>query len=101
VIVNSDCRNFASDIDVDKLKLRLQKIARDDDKILEARKTFRVKCFSTAQVRAIVGVFTTDAGKFRFLETAYPFVSDDAFRELSDLLTDPIYAGKFKIMTGQ
>jgi hypothetical protein len=101
VIVNSDCRNFATEMDVDKLKLRLQNTAKDDDRILEARKIFRMKCFSTRQVRAIAAVFATDAGRYRFLETAYPFVSDNAFRELSDLLTDPVYTGKFKTMTGQ
>jgi hypothetical protein len=46
-------------------------------------------------------VFATDAGKFRFFEAAYPFVSDDRFRELTDLLTDPAYNAKFKAMTGQ
>jgi hypothetical protein len=101
VVVNSDCRNFATDMDTEKLRLRLLGIAKDDDKILDAKKTFRMKCFSSRQVRTLSGAFATDGGKYRFLEAAYPFVSDDAFRELSDLMTDPVYIGKFKTMTGQ
>ena len=101
VVVNSDCRNFATDMDTEKLRLRWLGIAKDDDKILDAKKTFRGKCFSTRQVRILSGAFVTDGGKYRFLEAAYPFVSDDAFRELSDLMTDPVYTGKFKTLTGQ
>jgi hypothetical protein len=44
-------------------------------------------------------VFTTDGAKFRFLEAAYPFVSDDHFAELSNLLADPVYSGRFRAMT--
>jgi hypothetical protein len=45
-------------------------------------------------------VFTTDAAKFKFLEAAYPFASDDHFAELSNLLADPVYNGRFRAMTG-
>lgn len=100
VVSNSDCKNFATDYDVDKLKLKLFAAPKDEDKILSARKVFRSKCFTTKQMRILSEVFATDAGKYQFLETAYPFVSDDRFRELSDLLTDPFYISKFKTMVG-
>ena len=74
--------------------------AKDDDRILAARKVFKMKCFSTRQIRALSEVFTTDAAKFKFLEAAYPFVSDDHFAELSNLLADPMYSGRFRAMTG-
>jgi len=101
VLVNSDCRNFASDYDVDKLRVKMLEADKDDDRIAAARKVFRSKCFTTKQVRALSEVFTSDAVKYRFFEMAYPFVSDDHFRELSDLLVDPVYNGKFKAMVGQ
>jgi hypothetical protein len=101
VVINSDCRNFATDADVTKLKTRLLAIPKDEDRILNARKTFHLKCFTTNQIKELCELFTNDASKFSFLEGAYPFVSDDRFRELSVLLTDPFYAGKFKAMTGQ
>ncbi|MDO6429666.1 hypothetical protein Q4E93_03630 [Flavitalea sp. BT771] len=101
VVVNSDCRNFATDYDVDRLRVKMLEISKDEDKVLTARKIFKIKCFTTRQVKALSEVFATDAGKYRFFETAYPFVSDDRFRELTDLLKDPVYNAKFKAMTGQ
>jgi hypothetical protein len=98
--VNSDCHNFATDYDVDKLRVKMLESAKDDDRILAARKVFKTKCFGTRQIRALSEVFTTDAAKFKFLEAAYPFVSDDHFGELSNLLADPVYSGRFRAMTG-
>jgi hypothetical protein len=97
--VNSDCHNFATEYDVDKLRVKMLE-AKDDDRIIVARKVFRTKCFSTRQIRALSEVFTTDASKFKFLEAAYPFVSDEHFAELSSLLADPVYSGRFRAMTG-
>ncbi|HMH22357.1 MAG TPA: DUF4476 domain-containing protein [Puia sp.] len=101
IVANSDCRNFAVSYDVDKLRLKLLATPKDEDKLLAATKVFRTKCFSTAQIRALSEVFASDAGKYKFLESAYPFVSDDHFRELADLLTDPAWSGRFRKMTGQ
>jgi hypothetical protein len=74
---------------------------KDEDRIAVAHKVFKSKCFSTRQIKALSEVFTSDAQKFRFLETAYPFVSDDHFKELAELLADPVYSSKFRTMTGQ
>ncbi len=100
VVINSDCRNFASDEDVGKLRLKMQEMTTDESKISALKKVFRLKCFSSSQLRSLSELFTPEEAKYRFLETAYPFVSDDRFRELSDLFTDPVYLGKFKTMTG-
>jgi hypothetical protein len=97
--VNSDCHNYATDYDVDKLRVKLLEGAKDEDRILAARKVFKTRCFSTRQIRALSEVFTTDAARFRFFEAAYPFCSDDQFRELSSLLADPVYSSKFRVMT--
>jgi len=97
--VNSDCHNYATDYDVDKLRVKLLEGTKDEDRILAARKVFKTRCFSTRQIRALSEVFTTDAAKFRFFEAAYPFCSDDQFRELSSLLADPVYSSKFRVMT--
>jgi len=97
--VNSDCHDFATDFDVDKLRVRMLQSGKDDDRITVARKMFRSKCFYTPQIRTLSEVFTTDAAKFRFFEAAWPFAADEHFHELSDLLTDPVYNSKFKTMT--
>jgi len=85
--------------DVDKLRVKLLEGTKDEDRILAARKVFKTRCFSTRQIRALSEVFTTDAAKFHFFEAAYPFCSDDQFRELSSLLADPVYSSKFRVMT--
>lgn len=97
--VNSDCHNYATDYDVDKLRVKLLDAAKDEDRIQAARKVFKTRCFTTRQIRALSEVFTTDGAKFHFFETAYPFCSDDQFRELVSLLADPVYSGKFRAMT--
>jgi hypothetical protein len=101
LFINSDCRNFATDYDVDKLRVKMLETSKDEDRITVAHKVFKTKCFATKQIRALSEVFTSDAQKFRFFETAYPFVSDDHFKELTDLLADPVYNSKFRSMTGQ
>jgi hypothetical protein len=97
--VNSDCHAFATDYDVDKLRVRMLNANKDDDRLEAAYKIFKTKCFTTRQIRALSEVFTTDAARFKFLATAYPFVSDDNFPELVNLLSDPIYTGRFRTMT--
>jgi hypothetical protein len=99
--VNSDCHDFATDYDVDKLRVKMLESSRDEDRIQAARKVFRSKCFNTRQLKALSEVFTTDGFKFRFFETAYPFAADDRFRDLGATLADPVYSSKFKAMTGQ
>jgi hypothetical protein len=99
--VNSDCHDFATDYDLDKLRVKMLEATKDEYRIQAARKVFKLKCFSTRQIRALSEVFTTDASRFRFYETAYPFAADDHFRELAGTLTDPVYNSKFKAMTGQ
>lgn len=98
--INSDCHNFATDYDIDKLRVKMLEGAKEDDRINAALKVFKTKCFYTRQIRALSEVFTTDAAKYRFFETAYPFAADEHFRELATLLTDPVYANKFKTLTG-
>lgn len=99
--INSDCHDFATDYDLDKLRVRMLNATRDDERIQIAYKTFKTKCFSTRQVSALSEIFTSDAAKFKFLGTAYPFVSDDRFSELISLFSDPVYAAKFRTMTGR
>lgn len=99
--INSDCHDFATDFDVDKLRVKMLESGKDDDRVAVARKMFKSKCFSTRQIRVLSEVFTSDAAKFRFFEAAWPFAADDHFYELSDLLADPVYNSKFKTMTHQ
>lgn len=97
--VNSDCHAFATAYDVDKLRVRLLNTAKDADRIQAALKVFKTKCFTTKQVGALSEVFITDASKFKFLATAYPFVSDEHFAKLENCLSNPVYIEKFRTLT--
>jgi len=99
-VAKPDCKNAASDYDIDKLRLRMLSANRLEDKIGEARAIFITKCFTTKQVRALSEVFVAEGAKFRFLEAASPYISDDQFGELSALFSDPAYIRKFKTLAG-
>ena len=99
VIINSDCRYFASEADVDKLRIKL--LAENDlyERIVIARKVFRTKCFTTKQIKALTEFFVTDKARYGFFDAAYPFVSDtENFKQLVELLTDDYYINRFKMM---
>jgi hypothetical protein len=95
-----DCHNIATDEDLARLKIKFQTFPADDAKIAAAKKVFELKCFTTNQLKVLSGAFPVEETKYRFLETAYPFVSDGGFRELSGLFTDPLYIAKFKTLAG-
>jgi len=99
VIINSDCKNFATEADVDKLRIKL--LAENDlfERIVIARKVFRTKCFATKQIRALTELFVNDKARYGFFDAAYPFVSDtENFKQLVELLTDDYYINRFKMM---
>ena len=71
-ITNSDCRDFASEYDVDKLRVRMLSEKDADGQVTEARKTFKSKCFTTGQVKSLSTLFRTDEGRYKLLDAAYP-----------------------------
>jgi len=99
VMINSDCVNFATEYDLDKLRVRMMAEVNAEDRISGAKKVFRTKCFTTRQVRALTELFLNDEGKYKFLDTAYPFVSDSQeFRKLVDVLKEDYYIKRFNAM---
>ncbi|HYF30483.1 MAG TPA: DUF4476 domain-containing protein [Chitinophagaceae bacterium] len=97
VMMNSDCRVFAAESDVDKLRVKLIQEKDAAARISAAKKVFKTKCFSAAQVKALSELFPYDDQKYQFLEAAYPFVSDTSlFKELVSLLSDPVYVQRFR-----
>ena len=97
VMINSDCRNFASERDVDKLRIKILSEKRDSEKLEVVRKEYRTKCYTSRQVKALSELFYLDPVRFEFLSASYPFVSDsENFRQLASLLRDPVYVEKFE-----
>ena len=99
ISINSDCKEAAFDIDIDKLRIKMMQAVSDEEKITQAKKVYRLKCFSVKQVRALSEVFKTDEGKYRWFDAVYPFVSDNNnFSSLSELIKNEYYLSRFKAM---
>jgi hypothetical protein len=98
-VTNSDCQIYASDNDLDKLRVKLLAQRTDDDKLATARKIFRQRCFNSRHIKALTELFSTDEGKYRWLDAAYPFVSDPSNYELlREVLKDPYFINRFNAM---
>lgn len=98
-VMNSDCKNFASDFDVDKLRVKLIAEYAIEDKLLAAKKVFKQRCFSVKQIRALTELFPSDETKYQFFDAAYPFVSDSSdFYQLEELIKNDYFKNRFKAM---
>jgi Domain of unknown function (DUF4476) len=101
-LINSDCKNLASENDVDRLRVRILGEKKKEEKIALAQKTFKSKCFSTKQIKILCELFPNDELKYSFFSAAYPFVTDtDNFKQLAQLLSEEYYLNRFKELTGQ
>ena len=71
----------------------------DDDMVDEARKYFKLKCFTTSQIKNLGVLFLDDLGKYKFFDMAYFFVSDiENFSTLQSELKNEYYINRFKSM---
>ncbi len=98
-MVNSDCKETATDDDFMKLRKKMAAADNDDDMVAVAKKVFRSKCFTTEQIRNLSVLFLKDDGKYKFFDAAYPRVHDsEHFSELQAQLTQEYYINRFKAM---
>jgi Domain of unknown function (DUF4476) len=99
VMINSDCKNFATEDDFLKLRKKMAAEDNDDDMVDVAKKLFKSRCFTTEQVKNLSFLFLKDAGKYKFFDVAYAFVSDSYnFSSLETQLTDTYFISRFKVM---
>ena len=98
-MINSDCKNFASDGDFLKLRKKMVSEDNDDDMIALAKKSFKTKCFAVEQVKNLSVLFLKDSGRYAFFDMAYPFVSDSHnFSMLQNQLSETYYINRFQVM---
>ncbi len=98
-MINSDCKAYAADEDFLKLRKKMAGEDSDDAMIAVAQKFLKAKCYTTDQIKNLSFLFLKDAGKYRFFDLAYQFVSDSHnFSTLESQLTDPYYISRFKAM---
>lgn len=94
-----NCNEVATESDFFKLRKVMAAAENDDDMISEARKQFKVKCFTTAQLKNLGTLFLNDENKYRFFDAAYNFTSDkESFSTLQSELKDEYYINRFKAM---
>ena len=99
VVLKNNCSEIAVESDFFKLRKKMAATESDDDMISEAKKYFKVKCFSTGQLKNLSTLFLTDEGKYKFFDAAYKFVSDaEIFNTLQGELKDEYYTTRFKAM---
>lgn len=99
VLYNSDCNGVATEADIDKYRVKLLTLD-VQQRLVQMNKYVRVKCLTTAQIKALSELFVTDDEKLSFFELTYPFVYDSAsFKELVTLLQGELNIKKFKQMT--
>jgi hypothetical protein len=93
----SECKNQASDYDVDVLRVNILVDSTEKTRIAAAKKFLKTKCLSVKQIKMLSELFPGDKNKYEFFETAYPFVSDrDNFGQLAGLLTQDEYTRRFR-----
>jgi hypothetical protein len=99
IMINSDCKNFATENDVDKLRIRILGEKSIDDQLNTARKYYKNKCFTVKQLRALTELFATDENKYRFLDLSYAFASDSGnYYLLEEVMGEDYYKNRFRAM---
>ncbi|HSN61971.1 MAG TPA: DUF4476 domain-containing protein [Ferruginibacter sp.] len=99
VMINSDCKQIATQDDFLKIRKKMTAEKNDEDMIRAAVKMFRQKCYSTDQLKNLSVLFLKDEGKYKLFDAAYPYIHDSGeFRQLESQFTDPYIITRFRAM---
>lgn len=99
VVRKNYCKETASENDFFKLRKKMAAASSDNNMLSEAKKAFRMKCYSTFQLRNLSTLFLRDEGKYKFFDVAYSYVTDPAnFGSLQSELKDEYFVARFKVM---
>jgi len=81
------------------LRKKMAKGSSDNEMLYQAHKEFTRICYTSKQIERLCLLFTTDEGRYKFLDDAYQFVYDpENFAALQSLLSDDYYIKRFKAM---
>lgn len=98
-VPNSNCLTYASEDDFIKLRRKMASQTKDETMVSEAKKVFKTRCFSTAQLKNLSVLFLSDEWRYRFYDAALPFVSDFSnFRALEETIKDDYYIKRFQAL---
>lgn len=97
--VNSDCNSFATDQDFLKVRKKMAAATGMENMVDAARKFFKLKCYSTEQIKNLSYLFLSEEGKYLFFDMAYQFTSDsNLYETLQSQFKDTYYLNRFKAM---
>lgn len=97
--VAAPCAEAASDTDFFTLRKSMAAAEGDDEMIGQAKKYFKQKCFTVAQLKNLAALFLNDEARYNFFDAAYKYTVDKpAFAALEAELKDPYYINRFKAM---
>ncbi|MBS1655893.1 MAG: DUF4476 domain-containing protein [Bacteroidetes bacterium] len=95
----NNCIATASDIDFLKLRKDMAAEMNDDAMIDVAKREFKNRCYTVAQIKNLSTLFLSDEGKYKFFDASYSFVSDvGSFSVLQSELKDDYFINRFKAM---
>ncbi len=98
-VPNSNCSAIAGEDDFVKLRRKMAMQSKEENMVSEARKAFKTKCFTVAQLKNLSVLFLTDEWRYRFYDAALPFVTDfPNFRSLEETIQDPYYKKRFQAL---
>jgi hypothetical protein len=100
--VRTDCRRMASEKDMVSMRKKMIMITDEDEMITIALKDFKSRCYSTERIQNLSYVFTTDKGRYKLFDAAFPYVYDPSnFPLLERLLNDDYYINRFRALVNK
>jgi len=94
-----NCPGAMEEDEMSNLKIKMSLEKTNEAMIGEASKTFSIKCFTTAQVKFLSTLFSSDEGKYKFFDAVYSHILDIAnFNSLQNELKDEYFIKRFKAM---
>lgn len=98
-VTTGNCTAVAEESDFFALRKSMAAAEGDEEMISQAKKYFKMKCFTVAQLKNLSSLFLNDEAKYNFFDAAYKYTSDKpAFSSLQAELKDPYYINRFKAM---
>ncbi|MEI6948849.1 hypothetical protein V9K67_16805 [Paraflavisolibacter sp. H34] len=96
------CPTQASEKEFFRLRRNMASKEGEEQMIVEAKKAFKSRCFTTEQVKNLSALFLTPAGKYNFFDAAYLHVADrEKFSSLEGEISDQYFANRFKALIAQ
>lgn len=98
-VTAGSCVETATEADFFALRKSMAATEGDEEMISQAKKYFKLKCFTAAQLKNLSALFLNDEAKYNFFDAAYKYTTDKAaFATLESELKDPYYINRFKAM---